>query len=209
MQFSPHRRWSSYYLPSFPATAGCDTGLSGLKGGLPPSHQRATGGQRHQENNDPMECEAVPGETPPEHIEPSRERARVGARGGETALAENETANGGLGSFAQPRISRGSTLERRQQGDWSLGVSNGSSADATGCGIGLSELENPGYEDACRGTSSFARRKLRGCCALVGGRGAQKRGKVFSPATTGSDTGLPRLEHTVSRRSSCIGELCS
>ena len=64
-----------------------------------------------------MEVEPVQWGAQKKNNETSNERASVGARGGETSLADNKRANGELGSFAQEGGLRGSTPARRHQGD--------------------------------------------------------------------------------------------
>lgn len=151
-------------LPS-PPPPGATRGSQDSRAVCPPSRQIATGGHRHQERSDPMEVEPIQGEMSREDNEPGRVRARVRARRSEAALEESGRANGGFGSFAQPELPRGSTLERHQQGD---GYPQIPSEAALG-----SLNSSPGFQDARRGTSNFARRGLQGCRALLGGSGNQ------------------------------------
>ena len=191
--------------PRLSVPLGATPGPRDSRAVRPPPCQRATYGRRHLERNDPMDVEAVQGEAPQPENATSRERARVGTRGGETAPTNNGRANGGLGSFAQPGISRRSTPERRQQGCWSPLASDGAHHRArpspqrpsdTGPGSRGSSL---GSQDSRRGSSSFALRGLlggsrparsqQGCCANLTGSSVQNRVRSSPPLPAGAAPG--------------------
>ena len=196
MQDSLQCRWSAYEVRTPSPGALEDTpGFQDSRAACPPSRRRVTDGQGHQERIDPVEVEPVQGEAPHEGNEPHRERAWVGTTGGEITLAENERANGGLGSFAQQGTFRGSTLERRQYGDWPLRVSNGTPQMPPDAASGsLNSSREP--QDARRGTSSSARRGFWGCRAPSAGSGTQSGVGSSPPLPPGATPGSRDLNPT-------------
>ena len=99
-------------LPQVPL--GTTSGPQDSRAGCPPLRQGPTGGRQHPERSDHMDVEAAQGKALQDVNTTRRDRARIWARG-HTAPVKNGRANGGLGSFAQPGISRRSTSEKHHQ----------------------------------------------------------------------------------------------
>ena len=103
-------------LPPLPPGAAQDSQDS--RAVASPIRQRAKGGQRHKKRNDLMETEPVQREALQEDNTPTRERARVGARGGlchpDSGTTLGRGSNGAAAPLGSPTGAGTATDERRR-----------------------------------------------------------------------------------------------